>query len=126
MPPNSDAWKNDPNIFRPDGRIHFPRSDGDLAYGPPNTDEPRPNELQVNYFHVWKPSDPKYRRWCETIGADLARLAGKGETTADGVPWVLDEFPRGYQFTEQRKGPKNSPRTDPYLFGELSASQRVP
>lgn len=109
--------KQDPEIFRPDGVIVFPRSDGDPAYGPPNTEVPPRSAADVNYYHVFDRMDPKYQRWCLTIGQDLASWAGKGKKAPNGNSWRLKAFPADYQFTEQRKGPRHSYRTDPYLFG---------
>lgn len=110
--------KQDPAVFTPDGVIVFPRSDGDPKYGPPNTDAPPPSVKDVNYFHIFEPSDPKYQRWSAVIGEDLARWAGKPDRAPSGKRWRILAFPKDYYFTEQRKGPKHSYRTDPYLFGE--------
>ncbi|CAO1615021.1 unnamed protein product [Sympodiomycopsis kandeliae] len=109
--------KQDPEIFRPDGLIVIPRSDGDPAYRPPNVKVPSPSESEVNYFHVWNENDVKYQRWCATCGTDLAEWAGKRGKPPNGKAWRLKAFPKDYYFTEQRKGPKASYRTDPYLFG---------
>ena len=117
--PSSDP-KQDPAIFRPDGFIVFPRSDGDPNYGPPNTDAPPPSAKEVNYFHVFEPSDPKFQRWSLAIGNELANWAGKPKKAPNGKPWRLLDFPKDYHFTEQRKGPNHGYRTDPYLFGEPS------
>lgn len=109
--------RNDPTIFQPNGLIHFPRSDGDPSFGPPNTVVPPPSAREVNYYHVFSPDERSYQRWCNVIGLDLAEWAGKGRKPPEGETWRLASFPRDYTFTEQRKGPRESPRTDPYLFG---------
>ena len=110
--------KNDPAIFRDDGFIVFPRSDGDPDYGPPNTQVPPASATEVNYFHIWSPRDLKYDRWCLVIGADLAHWAGKPELSPSGTKWKLKAFPDNYTFAEHRKGSKKDVRTDQYLYGE--------
>lgn len=112
--------RNDDTIFRPNGLIVFPRSDGDPNYGPPNTVVPPPSAPDVNYYHIFSPNEKSYEKWCGNIGADLAEWAGKPKKSPQGNSWRLARFPDDYTFTEQRKGPRSSYRTDPYLFGECA------
>jgi hypothetical protein len=107
----------DAAIFRPDGFIHFPRTDGDDSYGPPNTALPAANEAEVNYYHVFKREEKRHDTWRATLGEQLAQHFKLPQLSPSKAKWKLYDFPEGYQFTEQRKGPRHNPRTDPYLFG---------
>lgn len=110
----------DEEIFRPDGFIKIPRSDGDPNYGPPNTTVPGKGETQVNYYHVFKREEKRHDNWRAALGEQLAQHFKLPPTSRNKAKWKLYDFPTNYTFTEQRKGPANDPRTDPYLFGSTS------
>lgn len=63
----------DESIFRPDGFIVIPRSDGDPTYIPSNMIRPPPSAAEVNYYHEFKHDDEKHHRWRSTIGEQLAK-----------------------------------------------------
>ncbi|PWN45256.1 hypothetical protein IE81DRAFT_320438 [Ceraceosorus guamensis] len=107
----------DQNIFRPNGEIVFPRSDGDPEYGPPNTALPKPTDSEVNYYHSWGDIATAERDWGSKIGSFLAQEFGLPANPPQGKRWFVGRFPKHYEMTEQRKGLQVSPRTDPYLFG---------
>lgn len=141
--PRSDG---DPNYNPPD---------------PPGTNKPPPGTQEINYYHVFSEQDQKYTNWCSIVGDAIAKEfnkppcehclrsiavclnAGADEhfhayfpfvdelVSMQGKKWRLKSFPKDYCFTEQRKGPHNSIRTDPYLFALLghrfrSARELVP
>ncbi|CDW93790.1 hypothetical protein [Sporisorium scitamineum] len=107
----------DETIFRPDGFIKFPRSDGDPTYGPPNTTVPPKTDAEVNYYHVFKREERRHDTWRATLGEQLAQYFKLDTLSRGKAKWKLYDFPENYVFTEQRKGPAHEPRTDPYLFG---------
>lgn len=113
--------RKDPAVFRPDGKIVFLRSDGDPSYVAPNTVKPPATAVEVNYFHIMAPGEGKYERWSATIGADLAAWAGQPSKPPQGKEWKLASYPADYQLSEQRKGPRESYRTDQYLYGKSLA-----
>ncbi|KAJ1018833.1 hypothetical protein NDA16_004638 [Ustilago loliicola] len=107
-------------IFRPDGFIKIPRSDGDPNYGPPNTTIPGKDEAEVNYYHVFKREEKRHDNWRAALGEQLAQHFKLPPISRNKAKWKLYDFPTNYTFTEQRKGPANDPRTDPYLFGSAA------
>ncbi|SJX63576.1 uncharacterized protein SRS1_14330 [Sporisorium reilianum f. sp. reilianum] len=107
----------DESIFRPDGFIKFPRSDGDPTYGPPNTAIPAKTDAEVNYYHVFKREERRHDTWRAALGEQLAQHFKLDTLSRGKAKWKLYDFPENYVFTEQRKGPAHEPRTDPYLFG---------
>lgn len=107
----------DETIFRPDGFIQFPRSDGDPNYGPPNTQVPLETDLEVDYHHVFRRDDRRHRTWREALGEGLARYFKLDKLTQSKVKWKLYDFPENYVFAEHRKGPTWQLRTDTHLFG---------
>lgn len=107
----------DEEIFRPDGFIRFPRSDGDPTYQPPNTALPSASELEVNYYHVFGREEKRHDTWRGALGEQLAQYFKLEPLSRSKAKWKLYDFPEHYYFTEQRKGPRHDPRTDPYLFG---------
>lgn len=107
----------DEEIFRPDGFIMFPRSDGDPTYGPTNTVLPPKTDLEVNYYHIFRREERRHDTWRTALGEQLATYFKLPLLSRSKVKWKLYDFPQNYLFTEQRKGPANDPRTDPYLFG---------
>ncbi|KAN0059878.1 hypothetical protein ACQY0O_008452 [Thecaphora frezii] len=115
MPTHSQV-ASDPTIFRPDGFIVIPRSDGDPTYTAPNTTPPDPNQDPVNYYHVFQRSEDRHVHWRSSIGDSLAQSFGLPKLSSEQKNWQLHDFPRDYHFAEQRKGPRHAPRTDPYLF----------
>lgn len=110
----------DETIFRPDGFIVFPRSDGDPAYGPPNTVVPPKTDPEVNYYHIFGREERRHDTWRSALGEQLAQYFKAEPLSRSRTKWKLYDFPENYVFTEQRKGPQNDYRTDPYLFGSMS------
>ncbi|EST04927.1 WW domain protein [Kalmanozyma brasiliensis GHG001] len=115
LPPHEVA--TDETIFRPDGFIKFPRSDGDPDYGPPNTVVPAKTDVEVNYYHVFGREEKRHDQWRTAFGEHLATYFKLDPLSRSKAKWKLYDFPEHYYFTEQRKGPALEPRTDPYLFG---------
>ncbi|GAC99228.1 hypothetical protein PHSY_006828 [Pseudozyma hubeiensis SY62] len=107
----------DETIFRPDGFIKFPRSDGDPLYNPPNTEVPPKSDKEVNYYHVFSREEKRHDTWRGALGEQLAQHFKLDTLSRSKAKWKLYDFPENYAFTEQRKGPAYEPRTDPYLFG---------
>lgn len=103
----------DPTVFTPEGRIVFHRSDGDPEYKPPNLIVPNPKEVEVNYYHIFSRDEQKWVNWSKAIAQKLAT----DYFGLEGGNWALKDFPKDYYMTEQRKGPRRTYRTDPYLFG---------
>ncbi|KAJ1600082.1 hypothetical protein NDA14_000612 [Ustilago hordei] len=114
---SAEQVAQDEEIFRPDGFIKIPRSDGDPNYGPPNTAIPSKDEVEVNYHHIFKREEKRHDNWRAALGEQLAQHFKLPPTSRNKTKWKLYDFPTHYTFTEQRKGPANDPRTDPYLFG---------
>jgi hypothetical protein len=110
-----DVVAQDPTVFTSDNRIIFLRSDGDPDYGPPNLVVPDPKEPEVNYFHIFTRDEQKWVNWAKTIGQKLAEYFG-----VEGSNWALKDFPTDYYMVEQRKGPRRTYRTDPYLYGSTA------
>ncbi|SPO26538.1 uncharacterized protein UTRI_04127 [Ustilago trichophora] len=107
----------DEEIFRADGFIKFPRSDGDANYGPPNTVVPPKTDPEVNYYHIFKREEKRHDTWRSALGEQLAQFFKLPTLSRSKAKWKLYDFPENYHFAEQRKGPANDPRTDPYMFG---------
>lgn len=104
-------------IFRPNGDIIFPWSDGDSEFVAPNKTAPPSDATVINWYKVWTVNDPKALRWRQTIGQRVAQHFNQPANTE----WKLQDFPTDYEFVEHRTGDRNKPRTDPYLYGESSA-----
>ena len=115
LPPELVA--QDEEIFRADGFIKFPRSDGDPSYGPPNTVVPPKTDAEVNYYHIFKREEKRHDAWRTALGEQLAQHFKLSNVSRAKAKWKVYDFPENYVFTEQRKGPAHDPRTDPYLFG---------
>ncbi|PWZ00308.1 hypothetical protein BCV70DRAFT_237467 [Testicularia cyperi] len=107
----------DEDIFQADGFIRIPRSDGDPNYGPPNVALPDPSDAECNYYHIFSREEKRHEAWRAAIGEQLHAIFGLPPLSRTRTKWKLHDFPRDYTFTEQRKGPRNDYRTDPYLFG---------
>ncbi len=118
LPPEEVA--QDEEIFRPDGFIMFPRSDGDPGFGPPNVTIPPKSDPEVNYYHVFGREEKRHDSWRAALGEQLAQHFKLEPLSRSKAKWKLYDFPKHYILTEQRKGPARDPRTDPYLFGSQS------
>lgn len=104
----------DPFIVHASGRIVIPRSDEDPYFLPPKLDVPSVTEREVNNYHIFGNNDSYSHKWRQMIGRKLAVDHIK---LARSLDWVFDRFPNDYHFCKQRKGPRDNPRTDAYLYG---------
>jgi len=99
--------------------IEFPRSDGDAAVLPTNTERVVDHEGHVNFMRPIGLAESTSNNWRIVIGGEIAKRMG----LAEGPSYVLKSFPDGYQLYDHNKGPASSPRHDPYLCGSKNVNR---
>lgn len=112
--------------------LDFPRSDGDPSNWPTNNTPHIDSEGHVNYMRQAALDESLSIKWRVEVAAALASKLNMAREYSFLVSWatdhlfhstegtyVLQGWPEGYQMFDHNKGPKDSPRHDAYLIGEL-------
>ncbi|KAH9852646.1 hypothetical protein C2E23DRAFT_824673 [Lenzites betulinus] len=99
--------------------IEFPRSDGNYALLPKNTEQVVDGDGHVNYMRPVGLEESQAILWRVAVGSQLAVRMG----LPAGRNYVLKTWPEGYQLYDHNKGPLKAPRHDPYLCGSVSVNR---